>query len=117
MTAPTDDVPELPVERPPAGRYFAYRVLDVRVPPQHQGWVRADIAGDWFPLRWIAGRYALMVGTMLVVVSLIMLVEGAPPQASWLLPVLIGASVGLLVVPFTWHAVRRRAWRRHVEFR
>ncbi len=100
--------------RPPLGRHLAYRVLDVRLPERYQDWVRADIQDERFWLRWLAGRWVLIVVTVELTMAAMWAVTGwISPTTWWQFPlftpvVLVG--MGALMRK----SYAREAWRRHV---
>jgi len=41
-------------EHPPLGAWLRYRLLRERLPRRHRAWVRDDVEGRWFPLRFLS---------------------------------------------------------------
>lgn len=97
-------------DRPTPGRWLAYRLLDVRVPPRYRAWVRDDIEGVLWPVR-----------TWLPAMALPLLVMGLlvrPVDVGVVRDVLAVLAVGALLTTLLspgWR--RRRSLHRHLVTR
>lgn len=97
-------------EHPPLGAWLRYRLLRERLPRRYRAWVRDDVEGRWFPLRFLS-LLAPAWGLPLYVAFL-------EPDDGWR-AVKLGGLVLLhvVVLAVVWRPARRTARRLYLERR
>ena len=102
------------MDAPPLGRRLAYRLLQVRLPPEHRGWVEHDLTGPGW--RWrLALWWALPFAVFYTIAWTTLDALSGHPLPWWFAVVQV-ISVTVLSAAATWAWPRRhqrRLLRRH----